>query len=250
MIRQALLSLVAVAVVLLGRASADSAAERAAIADAAVKLSANATSLAKTASGSDDRAVRKKFAPRATELSDDLGALARRVRKDVPLEAIAKDTLDIARDAAELVDLADEAEEKDERKSLRAQAQLLEQGVVAMRKTVEIVAAKKDDAKKPAAPARPAAMSPQAFAALSAAVKEADFDRGKAAVLQQAAQSNYFTSNQVATLITFFDFDDGRVEGAVACWSKIVDPENSFVIYTKFDFEGGKEKLRRRVGGR
>ena len=248
MIRQALLSVVAVAVVLLGRASADSATDRAAIADSAVKLSASATSLAKSASSSDDRAVRKKFAPRATELSDDLSALARRVRKDVPLDAIAKDTLGIAKDAAELIDLADEAEEKDERKSLRAQAQLLEQGVVAMRKNVETIAAKKDDSKK--GPARPAAMSPQAFNALSAAVKEADFDRGKAAVLQQAAQSNYFTSAQVATLMTFFDFDDGRVEGAVACWSKIVDPENSFVIYTKFDFEGGKEKLRKRVAGR
>ena len=249
MIRQALLSVVAVAVVLLGRASADSATDRAAIADSAVKLSASATSLAKSASSSDDRAVRKKFAPRATEISDDLTALARRVRKDIPLDAIAKDTLDIAKDAAELIDLADEAEEKDERKSLRAQAQLLEQGVVAMRKNVETIASKKED-KKPAGPARPAAMTPQAFNALSAAVKEADFDRGKAAVLQQAAQSNYFTSAQVATLITFFDFDDGRVEGAVACWSKIVDPENSFVIYTKFDFEGGKEKLRKRVGGR
>jgi hypothetical protein len=90
-----------------------------------VKLSANASSLAKSANGSDDRAVRKKFGPRATELSDDLTALARRVRKDIPLDAIAKDALDIAKDAAELVDLADEAEEKEERKSLRAQAQLL-----------------------------------------------------------------------------------------------------------------------------
>lgn len=251
MIRQALLSVVVLAVVLMGRASAETAADRAAIADAAVKLSANATSLAKSANSSDDRAVRKKFAPRVTELSDDLTALARRASKDIPLDAIMKDTLAIARDAAELIDLADEAQEKEERKSLRAQAQLLEQGVSAMRKSIETIASKKED-KKPAAPAanKPAAMTAEQFNQFAAAVKGADFDRGKTAVVQTAAQANYFTSNQVAALMRLFDFDDGRVEGAVACWSRIVDPENNYVIYSKFDFEGGKEKLRKRVGGR
>jgi Domain of unknown function (DUF4476) len=244
MIRQALLSLAVVMVVFSGRAMADSAAERAAIADAAVKLSANATSLAKSANGSDDRAVRKKFAPRATELSDDLSALARRVRKDIALDAIAKDALDIAKDAAELVNLADEAEEKEERKSLRAQAQLLEQGVSAMRTNVETIAARTD--KKPAPPAsnKPAAMAADAYSQFVAAVKGASFDKGKLDMVAQGAASNYFTSAQVAGLMAVFSFDDGKIDAAVACWNKIVDPENNFVVFTKLQFDSSKEKLR------
>jgi Domain of unknown function (DUF4476) len=249
MLRQALLSLVVVLVVFSGRAIADSAADRAAIADAAVKLSANATSLAKSANGSDDRAVRKKFAPRVTELSDDLSALARRVRKDIGLDAIAKDALDIAKDAAELVNLADEAEEKEERKSLRAQAQLLEQGISAMRTNVETVAARTD--KKPAAPPvsnKPAAMAADSYNQFVAAVKGASFDKGKLDMVAQGAASNYFTSAQVAGLMATFSFDDGKIDAAVACWNKIVDPENNFVVFTKLQFDSSKEKLRKRVG--
>jgi hypothetical protein len=245
-------SFLAVAVVLglgLRLAHADAAGDRATIGDAAIKLASSADSLARTAKASQDRAVRKKFAPRASELGDDLQAFARRTSKDIALETLAKDTLAIAKDAADLIELADEAEDKDERKALRATAQLIDQGISALRRTVETMAARQADARKaPASPARPAAMSPGSFGQLIEAIKDASFDKDKVEVARQAAGANWFTSNQVAGVMGVIDFDDSRVEAAVAMWSHIVDPENSFVVFKKLDFDSSKDKLRKRVG--
>ena len=113
------------------------------------RLSGSAAALGKTAKGSEDRGARKKFAPAAVELGDDLAALAKRLGKDVALKSIATDAAAIAKDAAALVELADEADDKDERKSLRAQAVLIEQGVAEARKAIDAV---KDDDKSTTAP--------------------------------------------------------------------------------------------------
>jgi hypothetical protein len=248
--RTSLFSLLAL-VVLAFTASRAQADDRILVADALVKISATAESLAKTAGKSDGRAVRKKFAPAAQDLADDLAALSRRTRKDVPFDALVKDALGISKDALALVDLADESEDKDERKSLRAQAQALEQNVGLARKALEALAAAKPAAPAaPAAPAKPAPMKPDSFNALVSAVKSASFDDDKVAVVQGAARNNWFTSAQVASLVAIPSFGDGKVEVAVACWSKIVDPENNFVIYQKLDFDSDKDKLRRRVGGK
>ena len=131
---------------------ADEKTDRAGVADSLAKLSSSAATLASTAKASDDRGARKKFAPAASELSDDLAALSRRATKDVPWKAIAKDAADISRDADKLVDLADEADDKDTRKSLRAQATSVVQGVAAVRKSID--AASSSSASAAQAPSR------------------------------------------------------------------------------------------------
>jgi hypothetical protein len=148
------LSLIApVAIVLLATsAHADQKSDRTAIADSLNKLSASAAALAQTAKSSDDRGARKKFAPAAADLGDDLAALARRTGKDVPLKTISKDAAAIEKDANALIELADEAEDKAERKSLRATAVLIGQGIANARKSIDAAAATDD---KPAAPAAP-----------------------------------------------------------------------------------------------
>jgi hypothetical protein len=122
-------------------ARADERAERTAISDALGKLSASATSLAQTAKSADDRGARRKFAPAAAELADDLSTLSRRILKDVPLKDAAKDVADVAGDADKLVNLADEAEDKDTRKSLRAQAVAIAQAIAGVRKSIDAAAA-------------------------------------------------------------------------------------------------------------
>ena len=139
---------VAVVVLLLGTARADQKADRAAIATSLTQLSTNAGTLAKAAKASEDRGARKKFGPAAAELSDDLSALAKRLGKDVAMKSIATDAAAIDKDASALVELADEAEDKEERKSLRSQATMIQQGIAAARKAMDAV---KDDA-APSAP--------------------------------------------------------------------------------------------------
>jgi len=128
------------------QAVADPKSDRAAIVDGATKLSTSAATLGKAAKASDDRGARKKFAPAAVELGDDLAAFARRAAKDVALKSLAKDMTDLVKDAHALVELADEAEDKEDRKTLRAQAVLLEQGVAGLG-TQLVAAAQKEEAK-------------------------------------------------------------------------------------------------------
>jgi hypothetical protein len=138
--------------VVVGGLSRAQANNRVVIADALNKISASAAALAQSAKSSDDRGARKKFAPAAADLSDDLAALARRAAKDVPFKALSKDAAAIEKDAAALVELADEAEDKDERKAFRATAVLIGSGVTGVRKLLDAESTKAEPA--PAPPAR------------------------------------------------------------------------------------------------
>src|SRR5258706_1383015 len=142
-------ALVVVAVLVVGRSA--HAEDRNTAADAMTKLGTTAETLGKTAKGSDDRGVRKKFAPKATELADDLAALAKRTRKDVPLKPISTELADLDKEATTLIDAADEAEDKTERKGLRASATSLEQGIAAIKKTIDTLATSDKPAAKPVA---------------------------------------------------------------------------------------------------
>jgi hypothetical protein len=151
-----LVAVVGVVLLCVRPAAADAKSDRAAIADALTKLSTSAANLGKAAKGSDDRGARKKFAPAATELGDDLTALSNRLGKDIPIKSIATDAAAVDKDAAALVELADEAEDKEERKSLRSQAVLIQQGIAAARKSIDAV-------KEGGGGAAPAPKAPQRF---------------------------------------------------------------------------------------
>ena len=105
--RMKLLALILV--MLTGLAHADGKADRSALADALTKLSASATNLGKAAKAADDRGARKKFAPAAIEVGDDLAALARRIGKDVPLKTVSGDAAEAEKAAAKLVEVPDAA---------------------------------------------------------------------------------------------------------------------------------------------
>jgi hypothetical protein len=227
------------------RAHADSTADRAAIAEALDKLSAYAEGVAQAAQRSEDRAVRKKLAPRASDIADDLEALATRTRKNVAYRALGKEALTIDRDALSLIELADEAEDKAERKTLRTQAVTLEQGVATTHKVLEALAARDDD--KPSKPAKPQPMRNAEFGQLVEAIRSASFDDDKVAVVRLAAQNNWFLASQGAAVMDLLAFDDGKIDAAAAMWPRITDPENYFVMMNKLTFDSSKEKLRKRV---
>lgn len=240
-------SLLVTAVLLFGasRAYADQAQDRAIIADTLSKLGGVAHALARTASASDDRAVRKKFARAATDLGDDLQALSRRAGKDVPVVTIVRGLGPIDKDAIDLVDLADDAEDKAERKSLRNQAQQLQQAIAAARKIIEAYGNKREEAK--AAPPAKAPMTDAAFNSLVGAVRSASFDDDKVGVVKDAARGNYFTIQQVTKLMGLLAFDEGKIEAAVAAWPKVVDPQNSFELYKRLAFDDSRAQLRKRI---
>jgi hypothetical protein len=228
------------------RSHADARADRSALAEALTKLASYAEGVAQGAQRSEDRGVRKKFAPRASDIADDLEALANRTRKDVAYRALTKDALAIDRDVLALVELADEAEDKTERKTLRGQAVTLEQSVATTHKVLEALAARDED--KPAKPAKPQPMRVADFTQLVEAIRSASFDDDKVGVVRLAAQNNWFLASQGAAVMDLLSFDDGKIDAAAAMWPRITDPENYFVMMNKLAFDSSKEKLRKRVG--
>ena len=244
MLRSILISFTALVALLVARpANADRR-----IAEVASSLAERADTLARGAERSDDRGVRRRFAPRAADLSDDLSSLARRARKDAAPGRIAKATLGLARDAAELVELADEADDRRERKALRAQATQLERGIVALRRAVEANADAGDRRREDRRPARPEPMAPAAFEALVKAIKSESFDSNKLRVVRDASQGNNFVISQITVVMDLFSFSSGKIDAAVAMWPRALDPQNSFMLYEKLTFSSDKEKLRRRIG--
>ncbi len=250
---RSLASLVSIVVLLLAFAThhavADAGRERAAIADSLDKLASNAMTLARTAHRSEDRALRRRFARAATDLGDDLDALARRARRpNVEIDVIARTLRHLDQDAQRLVDLADDADDRYERKDLRRQATQLEQMIGASQKLIAAYASKDtSDDRRPAKPAGPTPMTDAAYGQLVSAVRHSSFDKGKVGVIRDAAQHNWFTSNQLAGLMGLLSFDNGKIDAAVAGWAHLVDPQNSFVIYKKLSFDSSREKLRKRV---
>lgn len=236
---------VALLVFAASRAEADSAQERSVISDTLDKLGSAAHALAKTAQSSDDRGARKKFASAATDLGDDLKGLARRAAKqDVALAVVVQGLGEIDKDANGLVDVADEVADKQERKTLRAQAVQLQQQIGTAKKIIAQIADKKDaEAKAPGNQA----MTDAAFNQLVSAVRGASFDEDKVGVVRDAARLNWFTTTQIAALMGLLAFDEGKIEVAVAAFGHAVDPQNSFVLYKKLAFDDSRDKLRKRI---
>ena len=132
-------------------AAATARADRKAIADSLTKLATSAAELSASAKSSDDRGARKKFAPAAQDLADDLTALSKRVVKDVAFKVLGKEAAELDTSSAKLVELADEDDDKDERKALRARAQSLQQGIAGVRAQLD---AGKDEGDGATAPQR------------------------------------------------------------------------------------------------
>jgi hypothetical protein len=90
-------------------------------------------------------------------------------------------------------------------------------------------------------------MADGSFNQLISSVRGAGFDDGKATLIKDAARANWFTANQLATLVGLLAFDDGKIDAAAAAWRKLVDPQNAFVIYKKLAFDSSRDELRKRV---
>jgi hypothetical protein len=104
-----------------------------------------------------------------------------------------------------------------------------------------------DSAAGRVAPRGPTAMADANFQQLVSSVKRASFDKDKGNVIVDAARYNWFTSRQLAHLIGLMSFDSGKVDAAAGAWNKLVDPENSSVIYDKLSFSSSRDQLRKRV---
>jgi hypothetical protein len=98
------------------------------------------------------------------------------------------------------------------------------------------------------APPPPQAMSADDFSALKAAIMREDFEPQKMTVLQTAVTSAWFTISQVGELVDMFNFTSGKTKVVEVTRARILDMNNASQIYTHFDFESDKKRVRAILG--
>ncbi len=91
---------------------------------------------------------------------------------------------------------------------------------------------------------KPQPMSAAQFQSLRANISAEDFDDDKLAVVQVAAQRNYFTADQIGQMVDLFPFSDDQVEVVRIAYPKVVDPENGHQLLNHFTYSDDKQKVR------
>lgn len=89
-------------------------------------------------------------------------------------------------------------------------------------------------------PAGPTAMAPAAFSALVAAVKSGTYADDQLAAIRSAAGRNWFTTEQVGSLLDLMTYGSDQVTAVQICAPKVVDPENAFSLGSHFTYSSDK----------
>jgi len=91
-------------------------------------------------------------------------------------------------------------------------------------------------------------IDPAAFDGLLQSVRRGGFADAQLEIVRAAAPVNYFTVDQVVSLMKAIPFDDTRIEVAVLLYPRIVDPDRWFKVFDAFAFSQSGQTLRQRLG--
>lgn len=89
----------------------------------------------------------------------------------------------------------------------------------------------------------PIAITPADFNNLWNTINAQWFDDTKLAVAMQALNTNYLTSNQVTNILNIFWFEETKLVFAKAAYSKVIDPQNYYVVNNAFWFQSSVKEL-------
>lgn len=90
-------------------------------------------------------------------------------------------------------------------------------------------------------------VSDSRFMQLLKGLSAESFDEGKISYVMQVGRSHHFTSAQTSKLLSVFDFDDERVNAAVALYPYVVDHENFPAVLKVFSFDDGRETVIKKL---
>ena len=93
----------------------------------------------------------------------------------------------------------------------------------------------------------PMPMQEPAFAQLLDIMNEQWYDDTKLQVAQQAIQSNWFTSSQVARMMHIMWFEDSKLDLAKSAYIKVVDKSDFYLVNKEFWFNNSVESLSKYV---
>jgi hypothetical protein len=83
-------------------------------------------------------------------------------------------------------------------------------------------------------------MNDRDFSAFKATITNSNFDSGKLTIMKTQLNNTRITSNQLRELAQLYSFESTKLDAAKYGATKVIDPQNLFVVYDVFDFESSK----------
>lgn len=86
-------------------------------------------------------------------------------------------------------------------------------------------------------------MSDDSFDQLKESLKDTEFGEDRLNLLRITSKNNYFSSEQVASVIGTFELSGEKLEAVKILYPKILDVENIHYLFNSFEFSDDIEKL-------
>jgi len=96
----------------------------------------------------------------------------------------------------------------------------------------------------------PMVMDPVSFTQLSQTIANGSFESTKLNIFKQALNMNYFSSSQIASIMSLFNFESYRIEVAKLGYAKTLDPQNYYMVNNQFSFSSSVNELSRFMASR
>lgn len=88
-------------------------------------------------------------------------------------------------------------------------------------------------------------MTSSSFRSFIAILEDESFEDTGLEILEDAADKNHFTVDQLVEIIGLFSFENNKIEACKIVYPKLIDKENSYEIYSSFQFPASKKEIRK-----
>lgn len=88
-------------------------------------------------------------------------------------------------------------------------------------------------------------MRSSSFDQLIQMARSESFDNTRMSVIKTAADANYFSTDQIRTMMKLFTFDNSKLELAKYCYNRSVNKNDYYLLASELTFSSSKESLMR-----
>lgn len=87
-------------------------------------------------------------------------------------------------------------------------------------------------------------IKPDDFKELKHDINNRSFESTNLSIVKTAIDKNFFSSEQIKEILSYFTFENNKVEIAKYSYKKICDKNNFFKVYDAFNFESSIEEIK------
>ena len=100
------------------------------------------------------------------------------------------------------------------------------------------------------APQAPIYMQQMEFMQLKQSISSKNFESSKLQIAKQALAYNYFSSAEIADLLSVFSFESSKLDIAKCAYAKVIDKQNYYLVNNAFSFESSIQELNQFIAGK